>query len=95
MSDGPLYDSIEDLADISADFQAFAKSNVGRYLLRMAEKEEIEVLRKLVKVPADDTQAILALQVQAEVPRRLLQFIDGVLKAGKLADWQLKQETNE
>jgi len=90
-----IYTSLEDVAATGKDFQVFVTSNVGKYLLFVAEKEEIEVLRKLAKVAADDTQAILKLQVQAEVPRRLLQFIDNALKTGKVAEFQLNQAVED
>ena len=85
------YKKLVDSANISSDFEVFISSNVGAYLLKRIEQEELEALRSLVDVPADDRDEIYKRQLRAAVPRRILQFLNNVIRDGKMATWQIEQ----
>lgn len=85
------YKKLVDSANISSDFEVFIRSNVGAYLLKRIEQEELEALRSLVDVPADDRDEIYKRQLRAAVPRRILQFLNNVIRDGKMATWQIEQ----
>ena len=91
MSERDAYKKLVDDANIGADFRTFATSNIGAYLIKRAEREEIETLRKLARVPADDKDHIYKLQLQAQVPKKLLQFISEAIVAGDGAQWSIDQ----
>ena len=89
MSEG--YEKLINQANIGADFREFVSSNVGAYLVERAEREEIEILRKLADVAPDNTEAIYKLQLQAKVPKKLMQFISEAIRDGNVAKWSLEQ----
>jgi hypothetical protein len=85
------YSTLVGLADAGADFQEFVSGNIGSYLVKRAEQEEVAALRKLMTVDPSDEKAVKTLQLEAAVPRRLIVWIADVIEAGKTAKWQLEQ----
>lgn len=85
-------ETLQQIADIGADFKTFSNSNIGRYLLDKAEQEEIAALKRLRTADPDDKFEIYKLQLAAEVPHRLIKWIEQIINGGEQARAVLEQQ---
>ncbi len=82
----------QEKADIGADFETFCKGNVGSYLIKKAEEDEINALRKIAKVNPEDKEEIYKLQMEAAVPKRVINWIAQIISEGKAAKFEMEQD---
>lgn len=80
-----------DKANIGADFFSFKHSNVGAYLIKKAEDEEMRMLRQLLTIPPDDKENIWRAQLAAMAPRMVIEWIETTISEGKAAEFSLSQ----
>lgn len=78
-------------ANIGEDFKTFVKSNIGVYLINAAENAEIKALRALSKVDCAAKDKIYKLQMDAAVPRRMVEFMNQAITTGANAKFQLDE----
>jgi len=88
-------DVVREIADLGADFEEFKRGNMGSYLMQCAERDEITALRKLADVDSDDKDAVYKLQLEAKIPKRVVQWIEDIINKGKTAKFQVEQEVGE
>ena len=84
------YLSLVDQAQIGDEAKVFLKTKFGAYIYDRAQKDEISVLRKLAAADITDTVLLTRLQIDAKVPRRLLQYVEQAIRLGGLAEFALE-----
>lgn len=72
-------------------FKTWAQSDVGRYIIGRAERDEISILRQLAKVPAENSLEVIRLQIRSEVPGQLLRWIEEAIQVGEIARFRLEE----
>ena len=82
----------QEKANIGADIETFCRSNVGRYLIECAQKDELSALRKLADANPADHDTLYKLQLDAKAPRKVMEWIKKAISAGKAARYISDQE---
>lgn len=72
-------------ADIGEDFRNFLGEQVGQYITARAKAEEKAVFRKMAEVDPLDGAKVAMLQVKAQVPRKVIEWLHDVIKTGEEA----------
>jgi hypothetical protein len=78
-------------AHTGSDFEDFTRSNVGRYLIGMAEQKEMVALKELARADPDDKLNIIRLQAKAQMPGQLIDWIEQTISKGEEARYLLAQ----
>jgi len=89
------YTDLMNIANVGSAFKEFSTSNIGAYILKRAERDEIELLRDLAAVDSDNPEEIRRLQMRAALPKLLIEYIDEVIRDGNNAKWELEQYTRK
>lgn len=77
-------------ADIGEDFKTFLGNQVGKYIIDRAEAEEKVVFREMAKADPNNSSEIAMLQIKAQVPRQVINWLRDVVKQGADAQYILQ-----
>lgn len=78
-------------AYVGAEFEAWKKTDVGRYLITKIEQEEVRLLRKIMEADPADKVKIVQAQERARLMTTLLGWIEGAINEGETAKYQMEE----
>ena len=81
-------------AELGEEAKNFLEGNLGKYLKGVAEQEIGFKQEALLKVDADNTIAIRALQNEAHRWQMLIELLEGLIQSGNQAIEVFKQQTD-
>lgn len=72
--------------------QDFIDGPIGTYIQSRAQDEELEAVKQLITVDADDFRTIRKWQIQAQVAGKIIEWLMDAIQAGNNALDTLKEE---